>query len=78
MIATTWYRDSHGLFDFEEDQKIQSTTYNQFGSFFFKREGEILKSERFTDYAKMRMKCSDAKGNHKIEDSVATFLCKDN
>lgn len=59
MEAITWHRDSHGLFDYEEKERVTLSEFNLFTNCKFylnyfmiflvliKRDGEKLKSEIF-------------------------------
>jgi len=53
MEATTWYRDSHGLFDYEEHEKITKSHLKSRSSFLLKRDGDLLNLEEFTDFESM-------------------------
>ena len=57
ITANTWYRDSHGLFDYEEKQKLvisklqasqncKSTVHSNL-SVHLKRDGDIVNVENF-------------------------------
>ena len=54
----TWYRDSHGLFDYEEDgfDKLTPNEFRISGSFNVKRcPKDMLLLEKFNDFNLMRL-----------------------
>lgn len=46
----TWYRDSHGLFDYEEEAKMTHNSYNGSSGFLLKREGENIIREQYDNF----------------------------
>lgn len=55
ISAYTWYRDSHGLFDYEEDKKMTIDHLEfQNENFVLKRDNDRISYEKFDDFEQMR------------------------
>ena len=90
--AITWHIDSHGLFDYEEKERVTLSSFNHFTncksiSLFYhflvliKRDGEKLKSEIFQNFSTMQSSyklLQEQVGKSDISKPSATCLFKDN
>jgi hypothetical protein len=77
--ASTWYRDSHGLFDYEEHTKVSLNSFAAFGSFTLKRSDENVFKQGFTDFNSMRLRLTKPNGDHaEVDECAAVCYLKDN
>jgi len=77
--ATTWYRDSHGLFDYEEYDKITTSQLTSNRSFFLSRDHEYIKKEDIIDFKSFRRRFTKHDGTHAdINDVSAVCYQKEN
>lgn len=50
VCASTWYRDSHGLFDYEEKEKLTLSNFKIKNNFVLKRRDDNIVTETFEDF----------------------------
>jgi hypothetical protein len=48
--ASTWYRDSHGLFDYEEKEKLTLSNFKLKNNFVLKRKDDGIVTETFNEF----------------------------
>jgi hypothetical protein len=54
ILIQTWYRDSHGLFDYEEEEKLTMNEIKATNSFNLHRDSDQIINEAFKDLPQMR------------------------
>lgn len=50
ISAATWYRDSHGLFDYEEKEKLTMSNFKMRNNFVLKRHDDSIYTESFGEF----------------------------